>query len=87
MHIILVLALISVVLQFLIFVITKRKHKDVCNEYFAGFFFKNEKTHIKKTMAFYYSPLNWARVNWAIKVLLSVNFTIFVYILYVFFLA
>jgi len=85
--IVLTLALTSVVLQVLIYVLLKRWHKEVYISFFGRAFHKSEIEHLSRTMMFYYNPVNWRVVSILLQLLLSANFLIFVFILYKFFVA
>ncbi|MGI2030478.1 hypothetical protein [Endozoicomonas acroporae] len=87
MPLVLALAIVSVTLQLVIFALLKQKNNELCEKYFDNVLFKNDAEHMKKTMAFYYNPINWKLVQWPLKLMLALNFGIFIFILYKFFIA
>lgn len=86
MPIVLSVSLFSVFLQIVIYIFLNRRHGDICKSYFENGLFYNTPELMSKAFSFYYHPWNWKPLCVELKVLLSINFSLFIFVLYKFFI-
>lgn len=86
MPIVLIAGFVSLFLQIVIYIILNRRHGDICRVYFENGLLYTTPELQKKAASFYCVPWNWKPLCTELKLLLSINFCLYIFVFYKFFI-